>query len=280
MAYARHLYHTHPDWGHSVAGYVTDYVIFGVAVACAIPCGVMYLKEQRGYAKRLLMSFLVYALFAGVSYLFGGIAHHLIDSYGDEVLGLTWKSDRTSWLYFWTVAVTLAPPGVCACPALVFAFMKFPLWSQFIAYALGGLLGFVELVVAITERLAGSGSATAYTALLLMVLSAVGVGVLALMKMKSLGSMAFKGPAMQRLVGRAMLMVGLLLTWIGYLIVAFKPESCARDASADLDHLEMKGECPYSEDFNQNAIFHCFVIAGMIAMFFGVLYAVRGLEEP
>lgn len=117
----------------------------------------MYMKDKRNEAKPLLIPFIAYAEFAGLSCFFGGIAHQLIDSYGDNVLGLSWDSTYNSFMVPWTLASTLNPPVVFSCFAIVLAFAQLPCWSQCIAYALGALLAMGELVIVITENLASRG---------------------------------------------------------------------------------------------------------------------------
>lgn len=272
MASSRQLYHTGSDWDHSVATYVTDYLIFAVGVACLVPSSAMYLRErkkQKGEstteAKKLLMAFMMYAVLSGISFLFGGVAHNMIDSYGDDVLGLTWDSPNSSWMYAWIVAIALAPPAVFSCVAILFAFAQLPLWAQYVAYAIGASLGIFEIVIVITEN---NGTAAAYGALLVFLLGGIGVAVLSC-RIACQGVRDRTNPFQ----GRGLLILGMLVTWTGYSVLAFRPEGCTKGH-------EVSGGCPFSKDFNHNAIFHCFVMMGMIIILGSVVLAVKALHAP
>lgn len=148
MAHARRLYHVDPVWGHTVAGYVTDYVIFTAALVCAMGAFIRLrtapaLAEQ---GRSVLVNFIIYACFSGVSFFAGGIAHNMIDSYGNGPLGKTWGSQNSGWMYPWTVAVATQPTAVMASIALVFTVAAFPAWSKYLCYFLGVVAGIIELV--------------------------------------------------------------------------------------------------------------------------------------
>lgn len=278
MESTRRLYHTDAEWGHSVAGYVTDYVIFVVSALCIV-CAVALLRRKPAEeVRRIYTAFVIYAAFLGVSFLAGGIAHHMIDSYGDEPLGKTWGSVNSGYMYAWLVAVALNPTGLLASLAVVFAVAAFPAWSRYLLYALGAIVGIVEIVVMATEDLSHSGVASGYLALV----AYLGGGLLAAglaVRSACRGVKDWANP----FNGRGLIMLGMFVALVGHLVVTFKPASCTKGI---IDPDLVDGECPFSEDFNHNAIFHVFVTCAIIIIFVGVKRAVpsaaseKAVPEP
>jgi hypothetical protein len=272
MEHTRRLYHVDPAWGHSVAGYVTDYVIFAAAAVCATGAFVRLrtappLAEE---GRRVLVCFIVYACFSGVSFLAGGIAHNMIDSYGNGPLGLTWGSRNSGFLYPWTIAVVTQPTAVMASLGLVFMVAAFPAWSKNLCYFVGAAVGIIELVVAVTEDLGHSGTASAYLAILAYLAGGLLAAGLAVRRACN-GAKDWLNPFQ----GRGLIMLGLFLSWVGYLIASLKPASCTKTGvDLDLEELEeLGGECPFSEDFNHNAVFHTFIICAVVLLFAGAVRA-------
>lgn len=273
MDSARRLYHTDPEWGHSVAGYVTDYLTFAVCATCIAGAVVLRRKSADGAAPRMMSAFIVYAAFLGCSFLAGGIAHHMIDSYGNEPLGKSWGASNSGWMYPWLIAVALNPTGLLAGLATVFAVAAFPAWSQYLLYVMGAVAGIVEIVVMATEDLSHSGVASGYLALLAYLGGALFAAGLAV-RQACRGVKDWLNPFQ----GRGLLMLGMLVGLVGHLIVAFKPEGCSKAIiNPDLIHGH---ECPFSEDFNHNAIFHVFVMCAVALIFAGVARAIpRAVSE-
>jgi len=260
MESARRLYHVDSDWGHSVAGYVTDYLIFVVSFACLTIAAVLMRKSESREVRRMLTAFIVYAAFMGVAFGAGGGAHHLLNLYDHEPIGKTWGSRNSGWMYFWIFAVGLLPVGMLAGIATVFAVAAFPMWSQLLLYALGGAVGIGEAAIVVSENLSSSGVPSAYIALVAYLSGGLLAGVLAVRP-------ACKG-------GRGLIMLGMVLALLGHLIVVFKPASCTM-TGVDLEISGDDRECPYSEDFNHNAIFHVFVTCSVLLVFAGVVWAIR-----
>lgn len=272
MAHARRLYHVDPVWGHTVAGYVTDYVIFTAALVCAMGAFIRLrtapaLAEQ---GRSVLVNFIIYACFSGVSFFAGGIAHNMIDSYGNGPLGKTWGSQNSGWMYPWTVAVATQPTAVMASIALVFTVAAFPAWSKYLCYFLGVVAGIIELVVCVTEDVDHSGTASAILAILAYLAGGLLAAGLAVRKVCK-GVKDWLNPFQ----GRGLIMLGLFLSFVGYLIASLKPESCTKTGvDLNLEELEeLGGECPFSEDFNHNAVFHVFIICAVVLLFAGAVRA-------
>jgi len=263
MEPVRRLYHTDSDWGHSVAGYVTDYAIFAVSAVCAAGAAALLRRRPAEEARGVLRAFLVYAALLGGSFLAGGIAHHMIDSYGDRPLGKTWGSVNSGWMYPWLVAVALIPPALLAGLAFVFAVSVFPAWSRYLLYALGAIVGIVEIVVVATEDLSHSGVASGYLALA----TYLGGGLLAAGLAACQRCRGVKDSS-NPCHGLALITLGMFVALAGHLVAAFKPESCTNPHSAG-------GECPFSEDFNHNAVFHVLVACAVVLIFAGMVRAIQ-----
>lgn len=272
MEHTRRLYHVDPQWGHSVAGYVTDYVIFTAAAVCAMGAFIR-LRTAPALAeegRRVLVNFIVYACFSGVSFFAGGISHNMIDSYGNGLLGKTWGSQNSGYLYPWTVAVATNPTAVMASFALVFSVAAFPAWSKYLCYFIGVAAGIIELVVAVTEDWGHSGAASAYLSLLAYLAGGLLAAGLAVRRVCN-GVKDWLNPFQ----GRGLIMLGLFLSFVGYLIASLKPASCTK-TGVDLSTEELEelgGECPFSEDFNHNAVFHVFIICAVVLLFAGAVRA-------
>lgn len=274
MDLPRRLYHWEGAWDHSVAGYVTDYIIFVVSALCITGSIVLYRKNEDARVRRILARFMVYAASLGVAMLAGGLGHHMIDTYDHAPMGKTWGSANSGWMYPWVVAAALMPTAILASLATVFTVADFPQWTQYLLYVLGALVGVLEIVVMSTENLSYSGAASAYMSLLAYFAGGVCAAVLAIRKACS-GVKDWMNPFQ----GRGRIMLGLFFAFVGHCIVAFKPASCTK-VGIDIQPAIAEGsECPYPESFNHNAVFHVFVICSVSLVFWGVTAAIPGTDE-
>jgi len=269
MAVPRQLHHEgFEGWEHTLAGYVTGYVLFAVCSGCL---AYVVARTSRPYdaTQKLFVLFLVAQ---GVSFLSGGIAHHMLDIYANngEVMGNTWSDSNSGWMYPWILAVALAPLASGSMLAMVFIFSKFPRWIAFVTLGTSILSAGFEIAVFIREDLDASGMASTLRAV-----SASGVSLLILL-VGMLGrcvdlskKAAFWSP--EASVGARPLFVGVFFASIAWAILIGAPASCSKVGNAHTG-------CPFPEAFNQNAVLHTFLMIATTLFCWGV--RLRTLSSP
>jgi len=230
-------------WGHSIAGYVTDYLLSLTCIVCFV-----YVITQRrplADAASVSTSFLVFLGFEAVAFLAGGITHHVLDTYfrSGEVMGRTWNSWNSGWMPFWMIAMFCSPLATMALNCVVFIFKNYPPWTTYLSYSIGVVASVCECWLVYHAKFSSSG--TVNSAL------AIGTCVLA-------GVLLLQGFEIGPQGGRAFMLWGMLLRLVGFLVLALAPNSCKQVDS-------FRDGCPFPENFNQNAVFHSLLIVATIA---------------
>lgn len=259
MAPARQLYHLHADWDHSPAGYITDYFIFVVSLVVCVLAYLQRRKVKDEIVRRALLVFMVGNGLFGVTFLFGGVAHNMLDDTAHPVIGFTWGSANSAWMFPWTLAVLLTNISfalVCAVPFALIANSGPLLWMQYGMLVMGCLEGIIELVIMIAEKPEISGVYALFLSMLFMFIGAI-------------ASLTFA--VMRRSLGYVLQMFGFIVMIVGSLIPLLRPDAC----SSHFDH----PDCPFSASFNHNAWYHVLLIVGQILYSIGVfLYATTAAQ--
>jgi len=262
----RRLYHLHADWDHTPAGYITDYILFVVAIICALLALATRRSLRSEVHRRALVVFTVGIMLMAFSFFFGGIAHQMLDSYPHgEMFGMTWSSRNSGWMVLWMFGVALGMPGFAvlasvplACKANAGGFR----WAQYILWGLGKIAGELELVVLFMERLDQSGVLTAFAGTATLLLAVLVSLVLAAMTAWREG--------VRHAIGECLFTLGFFVAVLAHIVILTKPAACL----SHHDH----ADCPYSASFNHNAVFHCILIISQIILTLGVITAVRPQE--
>jgi len=251
------------SFGFSSAGIVTDYAISLVSIICA---GVAYSLREKAQQKedheapggitvKLYMTFCLFASAAAVTFFFGGLGHMLIAVYanGSGALGKQWGSANSQWMYAWVLAVFFMPVTALANLAIMLAAYDKGKLALAVAYALGLCIGAVEAVLMSSVSLLTTYSGAPSAALFLL----SGCICIVMACIKAIRERKEKG------VGMWVVMVGNILICLGWLVVGLAPAGCTKYSQAVRD-------CPYPNEFNQNAVFHIIIIAAVVTQFFGV----------
>jgi len=237
----------------STSGWVTDYLIFMVGVVCGSVVLWLPRKQNARIPLNIEVTFSLFSFVTALTFLFGGIAHMMIGWHAASgvQLGKQWDAEHSGWMYFWLPAVFLMPIAAAANLSFMFAARDLEDWVLAVAYALGLCVGVAEVVFLSDESLlAYSGLPAA----LLFLISSSTVTVMAGVK-----AMHNK----KKRMGMWMVMAANILLFLAWVIVSFAPSGCRR-------YSETKRDCPYPNDFNQNAIFHVIIIVAVVTEFFGV----------
>lgn len=301
MVFPRQLYDEgFAGYGHSVAGYATDYMI---TVTCAICISFMVLKGQ--VTTPCAVELLVLLALMGIASGTGGAAHHLMDTYFNrgEVMGRTWSSENSGWMYFWTLATISSSMVSASLGAFALVFIRAVSKEESVTssvrlaqvlYALGAMGGAYEAyLMLIQEDTMTSGTTPAY----LGVVGAL-VGIVAIyvgMTTKDSARNPLDSPrGYKRLLAGMLFMLGAIL-FVGFGI----PEICETGGEVldnrrrlwgmpSIPHPSMPSmpsmpsiphpsipdwadgkSCPYPEAFPGNAIFHVLVNIGVVFIFSG-----------
>ena len=95
----RLLYHK-DGWGHSSAGYITDYILGAECFLISTVAKFFIVVPHRGNWLA------IFSLFMGLAFTFGGIAHHLLDAHPEEPHEDMWNANNGFWWRFvWFVGV-------------------------------------------------------------------------------------------------------------------------------------------------------------------------------
>jgi len=237
----------------STAGWVTDYLIFMIGVVCGSVVLWLPRKQNARIPSKIEVTFSLFSFVTALTFLFGGIAHMMIGWHAASgvQLGKQWDTEHSGWMFFWLPAVFLMPIAAASNLSFMFAACDLEDWALAVAYAFGLCVGLAEGVLLSDEPLlAYSGLPAA----LLFLISSSTITVMAGVK-----AMHNKEKGM----GMWMVMAANILFFLGWVIVSFAPSGCRR-------YSETKRDCPYPNDFNQNAIFHVIIIVAVVTEFFGV----------
>jgi len=236
------------DWDLSQASYATDYLIMVVGVICA---GLAWDKIRSDVWLTLwglVSQCAVFSLLEGVGYGFGGIAHHLLDTYYEQghVMGRRWGAPQSDWMFAWLMAVMLVPLASASCLGTALAFGRFAEGWIKVAKGLGFLVSVFEGYLCLNNQLDTSGSASVYWGIATSLLACLVV---------------FAGGA--EAAGLWQLLFGNISRLVGFGILVSAPASC-KVASIG------RSDCPYPEDFNHNACYHVCIAVSVAFIYWGV----------
>lgn len=242
-------------WDYSRSGILTDYAIAATCILCFLWIMIKG-KGQQGWWNATTQLMCYHAL-VGLTYGCGGAAHHVINSYASkgEVMGKTWSSANSEWMYFWIASMSLAGVAGGFVLSIALSFSSFPVWTGLPGYLGGVCVGIFEaysLIADVDNGIKITGVAAAKWGIFTAVLACASIFI----------SMCQHGGASG---GRFPLLLGMKLLTNGYAVVCFAPSSCRSVG------INREG-CPFPEVFNQNAIFHVFVMANVILVTTGVYY--------
>ncbi|CAK0829496.1 unnamed protein product [Prorocentrum cordatum] len=241
-------------FGFSVAGYVTDFIISCTSVACAL----VVICKQRSLDKYspgvlVIRAFSASAMFYGVAFLSGGLAHMWIGIYHSqgEMEAFTMGAENSGWIWTWLVAVTTTPSIYTCGLGMVLPYSMRAVWKPALALVAFVVAAVEAYLVFNTELLKlWSGAPN----LLVSLLASLIISIWACCR-------ACGGE-----IGMPAIAAGsgtILAAWLQQLFV---PAGCRDQCAADFDTL-----CPYPKDFNQNAVFHVILLVGIIVQFVGVM---------
>jgi len=238
-------------WGHSPAGYWTDYLIALVALICV---EVTWQRSSQAAADPAVRRpFVVFAFMVALAYGGGGVAHHMLDVYfkNYETMGRTWNEANSGWMYPWLLTsltgIASAATVLIAFSCTSFAGGQYTLWVNIGAYGLGGLIMGYEIYLMVDENIEMTGMAVSMVTLAFGLPSLVLVAVGVYQKGKEPGTIFVAG-------GEAFWLFG--FCFLGFLV----PDACKKVGS------DREG-CPFPEAFNQNAIFHIIILLSVLLFF-------------
>jgi len=239
-------------WGHSVAGYVTDYVIL---VTCFV---LLFMSKSKvGFESSDGKQLVAFLLLTGLAFGFGGVAHHLIDSYyaSGELMGKAWGDANSSWMYPWLLAMVIGGLSGGGPPSVAFSFTKLPPWMGVIAYVLGALVAGYEFYIFVftAEGINITGTYQGYYAM-------VGTFIALITFLVSILRQWAAGHGFYSATPHCFM--GTVLLMCGYLVLVTLPPGCSKPGA------ERVG-CPYPASFNQNAVFHSIIVVGVIVFVTG-----------
>merc|ERR1712176_740613 len=141
-------------------------------------------------------------------------------------------------------------------------------------YSLGALGGAAEVgIMAVGEEATDySGMIFGYSALLMLLLS-IAAGFYFIVRKACKGITDWLNP----FGGRGVLTLAYGIFFVGYMVVVMKPADCTQGI-VDFEVPDDERECPFSDDFNHNAIFHTIWMLGVVVELLGVLLALRAIE--
>jgi len=257
MTMPRQLHHEgFEDWGHTVAGYMTDYAVFAV---CSASFGYMLARIKRPY-DAVHKLFLVFLASQGVSFLCGGVAHHMLDLYASrgEVMGRAWSDSNSGWMFPWIYAVALSPISSGTMVAMVFIFSKWPMWMASVSIAVSAIPSCREIAFFISGELDSSGMASAVWAVIASGLSLLVllVGIRGRPKKEAYWSRDAD-------VGAVPLLAGVSSVCTAWGLIHGVPASCSRVGEA-------REGCPFPVEFNHNAIFHTLLVSALLLICLGM----------
>lgn len=235
-------------WDIEPATYLTDYVIMVVGI---LLCFFAY-NTLRGNAWGLwglLSQFAIFSLLEGVAYGFGGVTHHLLDTYYEQgvIMGRRWGHPHSEWMFAWFFAVTLKPLASAACLCTAMAQGEVGVGWLKVTKGAGALIAVFEALLLFSNEVESSGTPAVYWDVLTCCVACCAVfrrGVTA---------------------GGVMLTFsGLVMRLVGNGVLVMTPEGCRKAR-------EERYGCPFSEEFNHNAIYHIFIVASIVLIYFGVM---------
>lgn len=218
-------------WDYSWAGILTDYLI--VLTCATVFAFTGYRGKVSNRLRNLLFAFLIST---GLTYGFGGAAHHLINIYfhSGTYMGRQWGDENSGWMIPWIIGVVAMGFAAAALFALTFEILSLPAWASLPALLAAVGIGIYEVYVLFGTDTGFDNSSYAvalfstFASLVCTVAHAVGLCV--------------------KRSNRALLL-GTFLQLLGFLLLLVAPASCTKANAA-------REGCPFPKDFNQNALFH------------------------
>merc|ERR1712032_1112683 len=205
-----------------------------------------------------------FAFMTAGAFFSGGLGHMMIRSsaLSHQPLGKDWGSMNGDWMYAWLPAVFLMPVTAFANMAVMLAAYDLSNWALAVPYILGVCVGMVEGFLmtdgALLTNYSGVPSA------LMFLFSSSTCMVLACIKATR--------DRKDREGGMLLAMFGNILIFLGWLLVGLTPAGCRK-------YSQPVRECPFPNNFNQNAFFHIFIMAAVIVLFFAVTTYARSLSK-
>lgn len=236
-------------WGHSVAGYVTDYVIL---VTCFV---LLFVSSSKvGFQSNDGKQLFAYLLLTALAFGLGGVAHHMIDTYyaSGDTMGKAWGDDNSNWMYAWLLAMVSSGLSGGALPSLAFSFSKAPSFMGAIAYGLGVLVAGYEFYIFVftADGILTTGTYQGYYVML-------GTFIALITFLVSCSLHCFTGA---------------VLLMSGFVVLVTAPAGCSK-------HGEERVGCPYPANFNHNAVFHVFITLGVIVVVTGCWKSAKSSGE-
>mmetsp|Transcript_90470 Transcript_90470/g.230080 ORF Transcript_90470/g.230080 Transcript_90470/m.230080 type:complete len:278 (+) Transcript_90470:70-903(+) len=248
-ASARRLYESgFEGWDIQQATYLTDYLVMTISIALAL----LAYDAMRGSEFGLwglLTQFGLFALFEGVAYGFGGITHHMLDTYFErgEPMDRSWGHPNSEWMFAWLMAVVCAPLASSCCAGCAFAFGELGIGWIKVVKVCGAIVSVFEGYLVFSDQVDSSGTVAVYWAVITSLLSCCACF--------SRGS---------RQAGVWQVFIGNVVRLAGFFIIIFAPASCRSAGGSRVG-------CPYPEKFNHNAIYHCCIAASVVLIYVGVM---------
>eukprot|EP00445_Apocalathium_hangoei_P028459 CAMPEP_0203924268 /NCGR_PEP_ID=MMETSP0359-20131031/64040_1 /ASSEMBLY_ACC=CAM_ASM_000338 /TAXON_ID=268821 /ORGANISM="Scrippsiella Hangoei, Strain SHTV-5" /LENGTH=286 /DNA_ID=CAMNT_0050852475 /DNA_START=53 /DNA_END=913 /DNA_ORIENTATION=- len=249
VADARRLYeYGFEGWDIEQASYLTNYVIMAIGIALAF----LTYDVMKGSALSpwsLLSQFGLFALLEGVGYGFGGVSHHILDTYYEQGSSMSYRmgQPQSEWMFAWMMALITIPFASASCAGTAFAYAGFSsAWTK-LTKGVALAVSLFELYLAISNKVMQSGTVSLYFAAFT---SAVAICVV---------FARGKDEA-----GQLQVFLGNVSRLIGFAITVLAPRSCRMAGDA-------RQGCPYAAEFNHNAIYHCFIAASLVLCYLGVM---------
>jgi hypothetical protein len=260
---ANRLHRSYDSFDFSVAGFVTDYLISVIGVLCGFVVLWLRCKHQAPIPLRVYLTFSVFSFMAALAFLYGGIGHMMIGFYAARgvPLGMQWGAAHNHWMYAWLPAVFFMPAAAFANMSVIFAAYHLPDWTQALPQVVGLCIGVVEVVMMSDESLLTDYSGM--PAALSFLISSSTIIVMACIK-----AVRVKKKGM----GMWVIMAGNILIFLAWLFLSLTPTGCKK-------YSETERDCPYSNDFNQNPIFHVIIMVALVTEFFGVKGCAEEMEN-